>query len=107
MSYRKPFSLRSPDFRRVDYRFTYATEAAARAAFESLTDKRYTLDQSGNYSLPLGHRLRARDEALDGRDVTFVAQIKAADLAADDARVLALESEVAGADGRLESKAVA
>lgn len=105
MSYTMPFQLRAPDFRRVAYEYTYETEGAAEAAFRSLYDKRYRL-QGQTFVLSLGHRMHSRDEAVDGRVLSFTAQLRGADLAAGSPGLLALEAEVAGGSGAMTSKEV-
>lgn len=106
MSYHKPFESRAPSFRQVEYEFTYASEAAARAAFDALVNKRYTLTAGGDYLLPIGHRIHARREVLDGAVVTFVGQLKAAEVATEDPAIRALELEIAGAEGSMTGKTV-
>lgn len=106
MSYRKPFRIRAPDFRRVDYQFTYSTEESARAAFDSLRNKRYTL-VDGEYILPVGHRIHAVNEVLDGRVLGFTGQLKAAALLASDPQIQSMELEIAGQEGSMTTKSEA
>ena len=102
--YNKPFQFRSPDYRRVQYEFTYSSEASAAAAFEVLSNKRYAITPEGEYVLPVGHRIRSRDEKLDGPRVTFLGQIKAVEIEAPETQ--ALELEIAGTEGALTGKTV-
>lgn len=106
MSYTKPFAVRAPSYRQVEYEFTYDTEAAARDAHDALKNKMYTLTDSGDYILPVGHMIQARDEAVSGKVLTFVGQLKAAELQAGAPRIQALESQVAGAHGSMTAKNV-
>lgn len=106
MSYNKPFQVRAPDYRQVEYEFTYATEAAAQAAFDALKNKKYTLTATGDYILPIGHKMLSRNEVLDGKVVAFLGQLKAAELQSSDPKIQALELEVAGAEGSMTGKTV-
>ena len=106
MSYHKPFQMRAPAYRQVEYEFTYATEAAAQAAFEALKNKKYTLTDGGDYVLPIGHKIQSRKEELSGKVVTFLGQLKALELLADAPNIQALELEVAGAEGSMTGKTV-
>ena len=100
--YNRPFEFRSPDFRRVQYEFTYSSEAAAAAAFGVLSNKRYTITPEGEYVLPVGHRIHARDEKVVGATVAFIGQLKAAEIDAPGTQ--ALELEIAGTEGSLSGK---
>ena len=102
--YNRPFNRRSPNFKRVKYEFTYSGESEALAAFESIKNKRYTIAPGGVYVLPVGHRINARDEKLDGNRVSFVGQLKSEDL--ESPATQALELEIAGTAGSLTGKTI-
>lgn len=103
--YNEPFKVRSPDYTQVKYEFTFATPAGAKAAFDALRNKKYTLLESGGYVLPVGHRMKSRGEALSGEKVTFVGQIKSS-LLPSSPDVQAMELELAGAEGTLTVKEI-
>ena len=103
--YTKPFQVRAPDFRQVEYEFTYTTPAGAPTAFDALCDKKYTLMENGDYILPIGRRIGARKELVSGDKLTFTAQIKAS-LLPTTPEVQALELEVAGTEGSLTGKVI-
>ena len=105
LMHKRPFQLRSPDFRRVRYEFTYSSPAAAQAAHDALRDKRYVLLENGDYVLPVGHRLCCREEAVDGARLTFVGQVKAASLPSSP-ELQDMELEIAGADGSMTGKVI-
>lgn len=105
MFYRRPFKYRSPDFRRVQYEFEYTTPADAQAAYDLIRDKKYTLLENGDYVRPIGHRICAREERLDGTRLAFIGQLKAEQLPASP-EVQALELEVAGTAGTLAGKVI-
>lgn len=105
MAYNKPFEKRSPDYRRVSYEFVYEDEEAASKAFVLLKNKRYTLTNTGDYVLPVGHRIHSCEEMLTGKTVSFVGKVKASEFP-DSANIIDMEREISGNNGRIVSKAI-
>lgn len=103
--YNKPFQVRAPDFRQVRYEFTYATPSDALAAYNLIRDKRYTLLENGDYVRPVGHRIRAREEAVAGEKLTFLGQVVASSLPTNP-ELQAMELEIAGAQGSMTDKVI-
>lgn len=94
-----PFAKKAPSFKQIEYEFTYADSAAAEAAYAVIRNKRYTLLPNGDYVLPIGHRIKSRDEKVAGSKLTFIAQVRST-LVPDTPQLQELELEVAGvADG--------
>lgn len=103
--YNKPFQVRSPDYRQVQYEFTYTTPADAQAAYNLLSDKKYTLLENGDYVLPIGHRIRSRNESVSGDKLVFLGQVSAA-LLPTTPKLQEMELEIAGTEGSITKKVI-
>ncbi len=98
---------RAPDFARVKYAFVYPDPQAAAAGLAKVADKRrVTISPTGEQVVSPGRQLGPREEKVSENTLTFVAQIKASRLRADDPLLKAAEEDLAAGGGVMTKETV-
>lgn len=93
---------RAPDFSRILYTFVYPDSQSAAEALGKVSDKRrVTMSPSGQQLMSAGRQLMTRDEKVSENTLTFLAQIRASRMQADDPLVRAAEEDLALGGGQM------
>lgn len=99
MSYTKPFQVRAPDFSQIRYAVMFPDADDALATLSAISNKLPARQPDGSLELPLGRRMRCREEAVSGGTLTFLSQLRTADVSSGAALVEALEAELLAVTG--------